>query len=77
MVSGLIEDLRGLSNSISTKVFIKNYDDNDNPISGYSDISVIKVTEEEYYDLVCSGELSGLSNVIFILSSDYVNAYGM
>ena len=77
MVSNLVTDLSTLSNQISTKVFVKNYDDNDNPVSCYDNLSVIKLPDSDYEELVLKDELIGLSNVIFVLSSDFVNAYGM
>ena len=66
-----------LSNQISTKVFIKNYDDNDNPVSCYDNLSVIKLTDSEYNELVYTGEIYKLSNVIFVVSSDIIDAHQM
>ena len=43
-------------------------------ISGFSDLSVVKLSSSEYAQLVISGDI--LSNCIYIVNGDYVDAYG-
>ena len=43
-------------------------------IQGFSDLSVIKLSSTEYSQLVVSGDI--LSNCLYVVHSDYVDAYG-
>lgn len=76
-VSNLTTDLGTLSSQISSKIFIKNYDSDGNPISAYDNLSVLKVTDAEYNELIYTGEIYKLSNAIFIVSSDIIDAHQM
>ena len=44
--------------------------------SKYDDLSVITLTRDTYYQMFVDGKLSSLSNTIFIVSSDYIDAFG-
>lgn len=60
-----------LSNSIDKKIFISN---SISGISGYSDLSIIKLNASEYANLLTSDQL--LSNAFYVIEDDYKNAYG-
>lgn len=84
MVSNLVSDMTNindyldeLSSQISSKIFIKNYDSDGNPIRAYSNLSVIKLTDAEYNELIYTGEIYKLSNAIFVVSSDIIDAHQM
>ena len=55
-----------MSSSIDSKIFIDN-------ISAES-LSAIHISRDEFYDKVRNNEL--LSNELYVVSSDYINAYG-
>ena len=61
-----------LSDKIDKKIYIE--DKISSEISGYSDLSVIKLSSNEYQSLVSSK--ATLSNALYIVESDFVNAYG-
>lgn len=63
-----------LSNAISSKIFVCNFDENGNQVSAYTDLSVIKVDKASYELSAVNNEL--LSNALYILSANYVDAYG-
>ena len=65
-----------LSNAISSKIFIRNFDRSGNELTAFDDLSVLKMTVDEYRDLVLNDKLSTLSNSLFVISADYINAYG-
>ena len=64
-----------LSNAISSKIFTGTELCGGN----YTDLSVIKITKEEYDQKVVDAAATGINlsdNVIYIVSSDYIDAYG-
>ena len=66
------ELINSLSDKIDKKIYIE--DKISSEISGYSDLSVIKLSSNEYQDLVVSGATS--PSVLYVVESDFVNAYG-
>ena len=60
-----------LSNAIDKKVFVS---DSISGISGYSDLSVVKLSADEYAALLTSNQL--LSNALYIVEDNYIDAYG-
>ena len=62
-----------LSNAIDNKIFIE--DKISNLISGNSDLSIIKITKDEY-ELSVAGECALCDNVMYVVESDYIDAYG-
>lgn len=63
-----------LSNAISSKVYVGNLQTGE-----HTDLSVLKVTANEYEQLVADANSSGVdlsNNVIYIVSSDSMNMYG-
>ena len=59
----------------ASRTFVKNPDTNEYKDGIQSDLSVIKLTEAEYADLL---RLNGVRpNAIYVISSEYVNSYGM
>ena len=59
----------------ASRTFVKNPDANEYKDGIQSDLSVIKLTEAEYADLL---RLNGVRpNAIYVISSEYVNSYGM
>lgn len=66
---GLIDNL---SDKIDKKIYIE--DKISSEISGYSDLSVIKLSSSEYQDLIDSDTIS--PSVLYIVESDFINAYG-
>lgn len=64
-----------LSNAIDHKIFLSSLTDEALSSGGkYSDLSVIKTTKDEYEKMVVEGNLS--ESAIYIISSDYIDAYG-
>ena len=61
-----------LSDTIDKKIYIE--DKISSEISGYSDLSVIKLSSNDYQDLVDSD--ATLSNALYIVESDFIDAYG-
>ena len=72
----LSTDYTGLIGSLSDKIDKKIYieDKISSDISGYSDLSVIKLSSTEYQDLVVSGATS--PSVLYVVESNFINAYG-
>ena len=66
------ELINSLSDKIDKKIYIE--DKISSEISGYSDLSVIKLSSNEYQDLVVSGATS--PSVLYVVESDFINAYG-
>lgn len=64
-----------LSNVISTKIWIEDRANDPSDISGYSDLSVVKISKDEYDDLAI-GPTRLCANVLYVVESDYVDAYG-
>lgn len=67
--SSLIDNL---SEKIEKKIYIE--DKISSTISGYSDLSVIKLSSSKYQDLVDSDATQ--SNTLYVVESDFINAYG-
>ena len=63
-----------LSNAISSKIFVRNFDEDGNEVGAYTDLSVVKIDKDAYDLSVIDGTL--LSNVLYILQANYVDAYG-
>ena len=63
-----------LSNAISSKIFVRNFDEDGNEVSAYTDLSVVKISKTSYELSAVSDTL--LSNVLYIISGDYLDAYG-
>ena len=63
-----------LSNAISSKIFVRNFDEDGNEVGAYTDLSVVKI-DKDAYDLGVIGDTL-LSNVLYILQANYVDAYG-
>ena len=64
-----------LGEAISSKIYIEDRIGEDGElVSSYSDLSVIKLSSNEYQDLVESN--ATLSNALYIVESDFINAYG-
>lgn len=70
-VSSFVEQFNNLSNRISSKVFIN---DMISGIAGYNDISVVKLSANEYEQLVVDG--NALSNCIYVVEKSFIDAYG-
>ena len=70
MVNGLTGTLNELCAGLSTKIYIENPDDN---LSDYSDLSVVKISKDDYELLVAGGNVNPRS--IYIISSDVIDAY--
>ena len=60
-----------LKNALDKKIFL---DDRISGISGYGDLSVIKLSADEYADLLTSNAL--LSNCLYVIEDDYIDVYG-
>ena len=63
-----------LSNAISSKIFVRNFDEDGNEVGAYTNLSVVKIDKDAYDLSVIDGTL--LSNVLYILQANYVDAYG-
>ena len=63
-----------LSNAISSKIFVRNFDEDGNEVGAYTDLSVVKI-DKDAYDLSVIGDTL-LSNVLYMLQANYVDAYG-
>lgn len=64
-----------LSAEISSKIFIKDPNSETYKDGAYGNLSVLKVTEEEYMEKVADGTLLN-DGVLYVISSDHINAYG-
>ena len=71
LVDNYDSKIETLSNAIDNKIFIS---DNISGISGYSDLSIIKLNASEYSNLLTGNSL--LSNALYIVQDDHINAYG-
>jgi predicted nucleic acid-binding protein len=66
--------LFNLCTAVSSKIFIDNRVDKD-AISGTSDLSIVKLSKEEFDEKVTTdNQLS--DNILYIVDSDYIDAYG-
>lgn len=75
LCSCLTKKFQDVNSAINDKIFIRNFDIDGNVISGTSNLSVLKVTEEEYTEYLDKSD-SEISNILFIVSTDNENAYG-
>ena len=73
-VSARISSDEVLSNAISSKIFV--YDPNFSELSGYGNLSVIKINKDEYDKMVVDHPEKLSGNVLWVISSDYMDAYG-
>lgn len=64
-----------LSAAIKQKIWIKDGDSTKYADGAYGDLSVVKVTEEEYMAKVADGTLMA-DGVLYVISADHINAYG-
>lgn len=62
-----------LSNAISSKIYIENAKDG---VVGHSDLSIIKIDKDEYDMLVATNGSALCGNVLYVVDSDYIDAYG-
>lgn len=62
-----------LSNEINKKIWIE---DQISGISGYNNLSILKIGKDNYDQLVGQKEESIISNCLYIVDSDYIDAYG-
>lgn len=70
-VSNLCADIKNLCCGISSKVYIDNSAEG---VSGYTELSVVKLTKEAYENLVANNACN--PKTIYVVSSDYIDAYG-
>lgn len=81
-ISNLSDEVYAISNdlssAISSKIWIKDLnDDGSTLITGNMDaLSVIKITKDDFDTQVATGTLTMSSNTLYIVSSDYMDAYG-
>ena len=81
-ISNLSDEVSAISNdlssAISSKIWIKDLnDDGSTLITGNMDaLSVIKITKDDFDTQVATGTLTMSSNTLYIVSSDYMDAYG-
>lgn len=64
-----------LSTAIKQKVWIKDAASEKYADGAYGDLSVVKITEEDYMEKVADGTLLK-DGVLYVISSDHINAYG-
>ena len=62
-----------LSNETKERIFIKNPDSPEFATGKYSKLSVVKIEENEYNQMVLLNQLD--HNVLYVVSSDFINAY--
>ena len=65
----------GLSTAISSKIFISSYLPDDN-MSGYADLSIVKLPKDEFDDIIGNTSPYLSANTLYIVDSDYIDAYG-
>ena len=65
------EKIDVLSDAIDRKIFVS---DSISGINGYSDLSVIRLSADEYANLLTGGQL--LSNALYVVEDDHMDAYG-
>ena len=71
MVNGLTGTLNDLCSDLSTKIYIENPDEE---LSGYSDLSVVKISKKDYDNLVSEEKTN--ERTIYIVESNVIDAYG-
>lgn len=81
-ISNLSDEVSAISNdlssAISSKIWIKDLNDDGSTLTaGNMDtLSVIKITKDDFDTQVATGTLTMSSNTLYIVSSDYIDAYG-
>ena len=81
-ISNLSDEVYAISNdlssAISSKIWIKDLNDDGSTLTaGNMDaLSVIKITKDDFDTQVATGTLTMSSNTLYIVSSDYMDAYG-
>ena len=81
-ISNLSDEVYAISNdlssAISSKIWIKDLNDDGSTLTaGNMDVlSVIKITKDDFDTQVATGPLTMSSNTLYIVSSDYIDAYG-
>lgn len=65
--------LYDLSIALSNKIWIE--DRIDETISSYSDLSIVKITADDYYRIAATKPSMLCSNTIYVVENDYINAY--
>jgi len=81
--SSISTDVKNLADNYYTKLSVDNitsslahvYVRNETGYGQYDDLSVLKVTEAEYQEIISSGK-AFLSNSLYIISSDDMNVFG-
>ena len=72
--SEVSEQISAISSAVDSKIWFKS-SSNGEPTTGYNDLSIVKIVYDDYEKLVVDGDISALSNVLFEVYSDNVNAY--
>ena len=81
-ISNLSDEVSAISNdlssAISSKIWIKDLNDDGSTLTaGNMDVlSVIKITKDDFDTQVATGTLTMSSNTLYVVSSDYMDAYG-
>ena len=81
-ISNLSDEVSAISNdlssAISSKIWIKDLNDDGSTLTaGNMDaLSVIKITKDDFDTQVATGTLTMSSNTLYVVSSDYIDAYG-
>lgn len=71
--SDVVDAVSALSTAVDNKIYID--DRIDQTISGNSDLSIVKLPKEEY-ELLAIGPTPLSANVLYVVESDYIDAYG-
>ena len=81
-ISNLSDEVSAISNdlssAISSKIWIKDLNDDGSTLTaGNMDaLSVIKIAKDDFDAQVATGTLTMSSNTLYVVSSDYIDAYG-
>ena len=81
-ISNLSDEVSAISNdlssAISSKIWIKDLNDDGSTLTaGNMDaLSVIKIAKDDFDAQVVTGTLTMCSNTLYVVSSDYIDAYG-
>lgn len=67
-------ELNTLSSDTAKKIWIKDPVDENAPNGCYADLSVVKITNDEFKNMAVHDILQ--TSVLYIVSSDYIDAYG-
>lgn len=68
--------LLNLSTDLSNKIWIKDPSDPILKDGNTSDLSIVKIDKKEYDEIVAMESVPLCSNVLYVVSSDYMDAYG-